>query len=934
MKTIIKLLVSISLVLMMIVGGCKKDEILTTPVVVTPPTAITPDPGPVEGDYRIIITDPNSEIGMITRLPKFNIDIIAAGKRDTDGFITDITSVLISNPNSKAWLGAEIDKGYPVKLVSSTGYVAELKDYNRANKTVMATILLDGKVIQTATVKKLSDSFFENIDQYSKVKNGRIAADFATECEKTKKAMSALGTVANAMGCVGGFVYPPAGLIGGLGWLNSCYGAIDGAFELASGKSLTERVWGKENGQTVKDVLFASNFLNATANPKAVGELLNKALGWYGKAADGSGYVPCNPSPNAHSTGDPRLTTPDGLNYSFQGHGEFIATKSTTDNFEVQVRQEDVNKNGKATLNTAVAVQTASDAVCVTVKPDRLFINNQAQNLTTFTTLALKDGASVTKAKINNYDVIDVKVKNGDIVRVRFHGSYLLDYSLFLQDNRKTKLIGILGDFDGDKNNDVTIRNGENIMKDGTLPFGKLYPTFADSWRITQANSLFYYDAGKNTDSYTDKNFPRTPETITADQRTKAEGICRAAGVTTEPFLSNCILDVAITDDPTLASSSLWGQSINTLPPSLPVPIIQEAVDIKRIATHNQGSFVLKADGTLWVTGWSNHGQFGIGKNYYEFDTKNYFVKIMDGIKDIATGDGNHMLFLKNDNSVWAAGYNSAGQIGNGVVNGDNVLTAIKIMDNGKTLATGSYQSFVIKTDNTLWAFGANSNGQLGDGTKVDRGIPVKIMDDVKAVAAGYYQTLILKTDNTLWGMGSALYGALGVPQASPYERPTPFKIMDDALTMAVGNEHSLVIKNDKTLWVSGDNLFGQLGIGSDGSSTDLFKFTKVADNVQAVAAGDYHSFLLKTDNTLWATGRNNDGQFGNGTKTNRNTFGQVATGVKSVVTNGGTGGSEGITFIIKTDNTLWASGGSNSVGLLGDGTSVARLTFVPINVK
>ncbi|MEJ5184027.1 MAG: hypothetical protein WHT81_02780 [Rectinemataceae bacterium] len=40
--------------------------------------------------------------------------------------------------------------------------------------------------------------------------------------------------------------------------------------------------------------------------------------------------------------------------------------------------------------------------------------------------------------------------------------------------------------------------------------------------------------------------------------------------------------------------------------------------------------------------------------------------------------------------------------------------------------------------------------------------------------------------------------------------------------------------------------------------------------NVQAIAAGGYHTMILKTDGTLWATGSNGVGQLGDGTTINR----------------------------------------------------------------
>ena len=57
----------------------------------------------------------------------------------------------------------------------------------------------------------------------------------------------------------------------------------------------------------------------------------------------------------------------------------------------------------------------------------------------------------------------------------------------------------------------------------------------------------------------------------------------------------------------------------------------------------------------------------------------------------------------------------------------------------------------------------------------------------------------------------------------------------------------------------------------------------QVASGVSAMAAGYNHSFYLKTDGTLWAMGRNTNGQLGDGTTTSRNTPVQVASGVSAV---------------------------------------------------
>merc|ERR1712147_171863 len=87
-------------------------------------------------------------------------------------------------------------------------------------------------------------------------------------------------------------------------------------------------------------------------------------------------------------------------------------------------------------------------------------------------------------------------------------------------------------------------------------------------------------------------------------------------------------------------------------------------------------------------------------------------------------------------------------------------------------------------------------------------------------------------------------------------------KVFSDAQAISAGKWHSMVLKTDGTVWATGYNIFGQLG---DGTTTDKRNFTKVLPDAQAISAGYRHSMVLKTDGTVWATGYNSNGQLGNG---------------------------------------------------------------------
>ena len=51
------------------------------------------------------------------------------------------------------------------------------------------------------------------------------------------------------------------------------------------------------------------------------------------------------------------------------------------------------------------------------------------------------------------------------------------------------------------------------------------------------------------------------------------------------------------------------------------------------------------------------------------------------------------------------------------------------------------------------------------------------------------------------------------------------------------------------------------------------FSIGRARAGVIAIAAGDCHSLVVKSDGTVWSAGRNGYGQLGDGTKTYSNTF-------------------------------------------------------------
>ena len=138
------------------------------------------------------------------------------------------------------------------------------------------------------------------------------------------------------------------------------------------------------------------------------------------------------------------------------------------------------------------------------------------------------------------------------------------------------------------------------------------------------------------------------------------------------------------------------------------------------------------------------------------------------GLSDIIAVDAghNHSLALDTNGNVWVWGDNEYCQQGNGNVGGANSLIAHQVagISHATAIAAGWAHTMVLKDDGTVWAWGYNSAGQLGDGTAVNKTVPIQIPDltDVCAIAAGNQHSMALKNDGTVWVFGDNSFGQLG----------------------------------------------------------------------------------------------------------------------------------------------------------------------------
>jgi alpha-tubulin suppressor-like RCC1 family protein len=305
-----------------------------------------------------------------------------------------------------------------------------------------------------------------------------------------------------------------------------------------------------------------------------------------------------------------------------------------------------------------------------------------------------------------------------------------------------------------------------------------------------------------------------------------------------------------------------------------PFPVVGGFTDWCQVSAGRIHSLGVRQNGTAWAWGAGGSGRLGDGTTV----NKSSPVSVVGGFTDwcqVSAGQF-HSLGVRQNGTAWGWGSNGFGELGDVIrISTCSPVSVVGGFTDWCQVSAGHCQhSLGLRTAGSLWAWGNNGSGQLGDGTIVAKSSPVSVVGgftDWSQVSAGGTHSLGVRQNGTAWAWGCNVCGRLG--DNCTVNRSSPVSVVGgftDWCQVSAGEEHSLGVRQNGTAWAWGCNVCGRLGDNCTVNRSSPVSVVGGFTDWCQVSAGTCHNLGLRRNGTVWAWGRNNDSQLGDGTNTNR----------------------------------------------------------------
>lgn len=341
--------------------------------------------------------------------------------------------------------------------------------------------------------------------------------------------------------------------------------------------------------------------------------------------------------------------------------------------------------------------------------------------------------------------------------------------------------------------------------------------------------------------------------------------------------------------------------------------------EVIKITAGESHTCVIMTAGAVKCWGRNNFGQLGDGTTTDRSEPVEV-SGLSSGAIEITAGES-HTCALTEAGGVKCWGLNSSGQLGDGTKTEKNVPTNVSELTSGAvSISAGGEHTCSLMDDGGVKCWGISYNGTITKKTTPEA-VP-GITGDAAEISAGYDYTCALMTSGGVKCWGRNYIGQLGDGTIDDRSDPDYVSGLDSgvkAISSGFNHACALMAAGDVKCW--GRNNFGQLG---DGTNTDRLQpiiVSGLASDLTAISAGSVHTCALTSSGKIICWGRNYSGQLGDGTTTDRYEPVDV-----SELSNGGqeiwSGGLHTCALTSSDELKCW---GRNYYGQLGDGTTTDR---------
>ncbi|MFN8489079.1 MAG: hypothetical protein U0350_15940 [Caldilineaceae bacterium] len=388
------------------------------------------------------------------------------------------------------------------------------------------------------------------------------------------------------------------------------------------------------------------------------------------------------------------------------------------------------------------------------------------------------------------------------------------------------------------------------------------------------------------------------------------------------------------------------GEGTQTTYRPAPVDVLSLSSGVTKLMAGANHTCALLTGGAVKCWGWNANGQLG---NDTTTDSRSPVAVVNLGgtVTDFSGGDNYTCAIVGSGIQCW--GYNSYGQLGDATNLQHNIPVDVvqevaptptptltpdspptptpethQIVQSMSRIAAGAYHTCALTASGGVKCWGYGGNGQVGDGNSSTYYAPLTILfNGYTSIVAGNQHTCALTTGGGIKCWGYNGYGQVGNGTTNNQSLPVTVNatgVLTSVLGLTAGDSHTCALTSSRGVKCWGDNTYGQLGDNTTTQRTAPVDVVGMTSGVAALAAGANHTCALTTGGAVKCWGRNDYGQVGDATTTQRLT----ATNVSGL--------SSGVTALVAGDHhtcALTTAGavkcwGLNNYGQVGDGTLVA----------